>query len=207
MRANRCAPVAALALVAAGCGEGPVISTVRAVHEVYATRTAATGSSATEWRDGWGRAFRVAGQDASLQLRSAGADGAFGTGDDLDFSPEYLAARATAVAGCFTVASLAYPRGEVHRLELTNRRVDGAPDFRGSTDLAGTDTRWIPWGRDSVVVFLMVSVQFTLIVAKVEEGSLVGTLTRFGEGPLAVRAKPVFFEGRRTACDAARASE
>ncbi len=206
MRSHRLVPFAALALIAADCGSDAASDTWRAVHEVYAARTAGSTASRSEWSDGWGRAFRFEVRDTSFRLLSAGADGTFGTSDDLDFSPHYLAARASTISGCWATTSMRYPDGEVRELALFDRRVDGAPDFRGETNLASTNTRWTPWGGDSVVVFLMVGPQLSLIRAKLDDGALRGSRVLFGEGPVATRVRRDF-AARRTACDSVRSPE
>lgn len=200
LRIRQLLPFAAVALVAAECASDAATQTWRIAHEVYDARGASADSSRTDWIDGWGRAFRFELRGVSFQLISAGADGAFGTSDDLDFSPEYLAARATAISGCWTTSSMMYPDGELRSVVLANQKIDGAPDFRGSTGLAGTDTRWTPWGSDSVVVFLMVGPQRTVIRAKVDQDVLRGSRTLHGEGPGPMKSRRDF-EARRGTCD------
>lgn len=206
MRSHRLVPVVALAFLAADCGSDTASDTWRAVHDVYAARTAGSSTSQSKWTDGWGRAFLFEVRDTSFRLLSAGADGAFGTEDDLDFSPDYLAARASTISGCWATMSMQFPDGEVHELALSNRRVEGAADFRGATNLASTDTRWTPWGGDSLVVFLMVGPQLSMIRAKSGDDALRGSRVLYGEGPVATRVRRDF-EARRTACDSLRAPE
>jgi hypothetical protein len=199
VRSRRLWPTGLLALVAADCHSDVAADTWRAVREVYATPAAHRIDTHRKWSDGWGHALRFEAQDSSFVLVSPGSDGALGTEDDLDFSPAHLASRASNLSGCWTTTSMKYPDGEIRELHLTSQRIANAPDFRGTSNLPSSDVRWVPWGADSVVVFLLTGPQKSVIRVHVADSVLGGIRTVYGEGPIAGRTERNF-EARRVSC-------
>ena len=169
-----------LGLGAADCGTDASWTTLRAADSVYAA-VSSRAADYPQYRDGWGRHFRFEQNDSSFVLISAGPDAAFYTADDLDFSPTSLERRAVRVAGCWRTDSMAYPDGPIHSVRLLQTRVEGSADFRGEVSSPSADLRWVPWGEDSVVLFLLTGPQVTEVRALVTDSSLVGNRVVYGE--------------------------
>lgn len=189
--------VCLLGLLAADCGNDRSWVTMRAVDSVYAS--AASTPTSQPPRDGWGQRLQVAERDSSLMVISAGPDGSFGTADDLDFSPDFLAARAARVVGCWRTESMAYPVGRIHSLRLRQTKIEDSPHLRGDVNAPSADLRWVPWGQDSIVMFLLTGPQMTEVRALATENSLEGSRIIHGE-LLGWRRKRQRFSAQRIAC-------
>ena len=92
---------------------------------------------ATLFRDAWRRPVRYARLHGSYELRSAGADGQWTTGDDLFFSPAAARAWRDRLAGCYQLFDRSLP-SEV-RLDTT---VVGDREYAVGPEPAWTNARW-----------------------------------------------------------------
>lgn len=76
----------------------------RAIEELHDESAPARYVGGRGLRDSWGRAIRYRLIPGEYELRSAGPDGVFESGDDLVFVPSQRQAQVDAFAGCYAVS-------------------------------------------------------------------------------------------------------
>ncbi len=133
--------------------------------------------SPADWpADRWGNPIRyVPHGDASYELTSAGADGRFGTGDDLRFDSSEDLRMARSMAGCYLL-SPAIPRLDTDTLRLTDTVVVNGGYGIGAPVALDSDTafiaQWYPTAADQLVL-LWIRGQGLALTARMRDGSLV----------------------------------
>jgi len=125
--------------------------------------------------DGWSRTFEYRTDGSSYVLVSGGADGALGTTDDVDFSPNTRAIRIERVAGCWVRTPEEDGRFELSRVWLDTARTAGGElaVIRQSGSLGGS---WVPWTADSIRVSLAHSTTRVDLALHESEQQLVGEI-------------------------------
>lgn len=183
----------ALALLGpvSACSSHPVFRMLGSVDAFYDTATSRSREPKVDRLDAWGRSFRFEARAAGFVLVSAGYDGVWNTSDDLDFSPQSMAERASHLVGCWKFDSIATPGGAVASIHLKGKRQGGRATFVGASNNTSLDVEWLPWGRDSVVIILQ-DVQKILLHGERSATEIRGAQISFGEAPWRSRSRDAF---------------
>ena len=106
--------------------------------------------------DGWRNALRYESQGPVISIQSAGADGRFGTSDDMGFNSEEERRRVAAAAGCYSLGFSGWDEfpGNLMRLDTTVHSVGTFkvdPPVRGYFNPLWHPSPY-PGGQDSIYV-------------------------------------------------------